>query len=73
MSVSITVPHTPTAKSLSAIAAESVALAQAFGLPSGKSGSKKKMLNWTAVVGRAVEVKAFFGPGDLPDYPADWR
>jgi hypothetical protein len=75
MSVSAAVPQVPTAKLLSAIALESTALAHAFGFPPGKSSeaSGVKALDLTAVVGRAVNVNAFFGPIDLPEYPSNWQ
>jgi hypothetical protein len=77
MSVPAAVPQVPTAKLLSAIALESTALARAFGFPQGKQSeaSGVKALDLTAVVGRAVNVNvnAFFGPIELPEYPSGWQ
>ena len=74
MSVPTAISPVPTSQLLTAIASESAALAYELGLSSIKEASVKSAKSVTAVVEKSLNIKAFWGPSDIPDvFPVNWK
>ena len=74
MSISITIPQLPTAKTLAEIAAKSVAIAHAIGFPSGKEADGETQRVMPIAVQQSAIGRVQFA-GDDPvtnDYPVGW-